>query len=211
MSEKLPAGIEAKVRELAEYLCAHISSPSQYDSCIKFRMECIRPVALEAYAAGGRAGRLKEFRVIKKERPIDPIYWDMHHEKELVEAVHASLSQPSQPPSAAPSLTDRCLAVIAGNRCSGIPTSGQVLCLEHHRMRDAKQDFDIAIVPIEEFRAATAPPVEVPGKEPAEWREPPLCEHCGYAIKIRNPSGYCDHLYYPDMCKICEKRIESEG
>jgi hypothetical protein len=27
--------------------------------------------------------RLEEFLLIKKERPIDPIYWDLHHETEL--------------------------------------------------------------------------------------------------------------------------------
>lgn len=29
------------------------------------------------------------------------------------------------------------------------------------------------------------------------------CPHCGGDIAVRNPSGYCDHLYYPDNCKIC--------
>ena len=24
------------------------------------------------------------------------------------------------------------------------------------------------------------------------------CEHCGGSVKIRNPKGFCDHLYYPD-------------
>ena len=31
-----------------------------------------------------------------------------------------------------------------------------------------------------------------------------ICPHCKMEIAIRNPSGYCDHLYYPDSCKICE-------
>jgi hypothetical protein len=35
-----------------------------------------------------------------------------------------------------------------------------------------------------------------------------LCEHCGYSIKLRNPSGFCDHLYYPDNCDVCVKRIK---
>ena len=41
-----------------------------------------------------------------------------------------------------------------------------------------------------------------------ERRAPPvvLCAHCGMDIGIRNPSGYCDHLYYPEYCKICRKR-----
>lgn len=30
------------------------------------------------------------------------------------------------------------------------------------------------------------------------------CPHCGMDKKIRNPSGYCDHLYYPDSCDICK-------
>ena len=31
------------------------------------------------------------------------------------------------------------------------------------------------------------------------------CPHCNQPIKIRNPSGYCDHLYYPENCKICQE------
>lgn len=30
-----------------------------------------------------------------------------------------------------------------------------------------------------------------------------ICEHCEGDIEIRNPMGYCDHLYYPDCCEIC--------
>lgn len=30
------------------------------------------------------------------------------------------------------------------------------------------------------------------------------CDHCGYDTAIRNPSGYCDHLQYPDYCEICK-------
>lgn len=29
------------------------------------------------------------------------------------------------------------------------------------------------------------------------------CNHCGGDLKIRNPKGYCDHLYYPENCKQC--------
>jgi len=35
------------------------------------------------------------------------------------------------------------------------------------------------------------------------------CKHCGMDIVIRNPSGYCDHLYYPDNCQICQKMTNS--
>lgn len=31
------------------------------------------------------------------------------------------------------------------------------------------------------------------------------CFHCGGNIEIRNPKRYCDHLYYPDSCKICKE------
>ena len=50
-------------------------------------------------------------------------------------------------------LTDQCLAVEHGVRCEIIPTAGEVLCLKHQQMRDEiKADFDIALIPLEEFR-----------------------------------------------------------
>ena len=30
------------------------------------------------------------------------------------------------------------------------------------------------------------------------------CNHCGMAITIRNPSGFCDHLEYPEYCDVCK-------
>jgi len=35
-----------------------------------------------------------------------------------------------------------------------------------------------------------------------------ICEHCGFDTATRNPSGYCDHLYYPDCCDICKERLK---
>jgi len=35
-----------------------------------------------------------------------------------------------------------------------------------------------------------------------------ICIHCGQDVDVRNPSGYCDHLYYPKNCKICQKLIK---
>lgn len=29
------------------------------------------------------------------------------------------------------------------------------------------------------------------------------CKHCGGDIVVRNPSGYCDHLRYPENCWVC--------
>lgn len=31
-----------------------------------------------------------------------------------------------------------------------------------------------------------------------------LCKHCNMDVDVRNPSGYCDHLYYPENCKVCK-------
>ena len=31
------------------------------------------------------------------------------------------------------------------------------------------------------------------------------CPHCKMDIEIRNPSGFCDHLHYPEACEICQK------
>lgn len=30
-----------------------------------------------------------------------------------------------------------------------------------------------------------------------------ICPHCYMSIKIRNQSGYCDHLRYPENCAVC--------
>lgn len=30
-----------------------------------------------------------------------------------------------------------------------------------------------------------------------------LCNHCHTPIAIRNQSGFCDHLRYPESCEIC--------
>lgn len=30
------------------------------------------------------------------------------------------------------------------------------------------------------------------------------CDHCKMDTAIRNPSGFCDHLYYPDCCEVCK-------
>jgi hypothetical protein len=37
----------------------------------------------------------------------------------------------------------------------------------------------------------------------SDW-ESKICSHCGYPIGFRKISDKCDHLYYPDNCKICE-------
>lgn len=43
-------------------------------------------------------------------------------------------------------------------------------------------------------------------KELRTYYEKYICKHCGGDIRIRNPKGYCDHLYYPDNCDICKRR-----
>ena len=41
------------------------------------------------------------------------------------------------------------------------------------------------------------------GEEPSENG---ICKHCGGDIEIRNPAGKCDHLFYPEACKICNNK-----
>lgn len=36
------------------------------------------------------------------------------------------------------------------------------------------------------------------------------CPHCKMDIAIRNPSGFCDHLHYPDYCEECKKITTTE-
>jgi hypothetical protein len=38
----------------------------------------------------------------------------------------------------------------------------------------------------------------------------PICDHCRKPIAIRNPSGFCDHLYYPAQCDICRDHHPTE-
>ena len=33
------------------------------------------------------------------------------------------------------------------------------------------------------------------------------CQHCKMDTAIRNLSGYCDHLYYPEYCKVCNSGV----
>ena len=35
-----------------------------------------------------------------------------------------------------------------------------------------------------------------------------ICKHCGGDIRIRNPKGYCDHLYYPENCEVCKGKVK---
>lgn len=35
------------------------------------------------------------------------------------------------------------------------------------------------------------------------------CAHCKGPIAIRNPKGFCDHLYYPENCETCKKAKEA--
>lgn len=36
-----------------------------------------------------------------------------------------------------------------------------------------------------------------------EYKETEICDHCKMPIAIRNPSGFCDHLHYPENCDVC--------
>lgn len=41
-------------------------------------------------------------------------------------------------------------------------------------------------------------------------RPPILCRHCHMDLAIRNPSGFCDHLYYPENCEICNNESKPQ-
>lgn len=61
----------------------------------------VDPSKMHVYTAADLAqaearGRLKEFLLIKKERPINPIYWDMHEERELRAAIAQPVPQAPQ-------------------------------------------------------------------------------------------------------------------
>jgi hypothetical protein len=40
----------------------------------------------------------------------------------------------------------------------------------------------------------------------AQQEDKRICLHCRGKIAIRNPKGFCDHLFYPDNCRICSAR-----
>jgi hypothetical protein len=54
---------------------------------------------------------------------------------------------------------------------------------------------------IDELKLRDAAP-----KEPALGDIGPgrVCHHCHGPIAVRNPTGICDHLYYPDNCSVCK-------
>jgi hypothetical protein len=37
-----------------------------------------------------------------------------------------------------------------------------------------------------------------------------ICSHCKGDIAIRNPSGFCDHLHYPENCPVCSMNEHAE-
>lgn len=45
-----------------------------------------------------------------------------------------------------------------------------------------------------------------PAADTSETPCPALCKHCGGLIAIRNPTGRCDHLYWPDNLTDDAKR-----
>jgi predicted SprT family Zn-dependent metalloprotease len=47
----------------------------------------------------------------------------------------------------------------------------------------------------------------VPGQAHKDFCKHYICKHCGGDIRIRNPKGFCDHLYYPENCTVCRRTI----
>ena len=62
-------------------LAQRIYTQAEMNAAVADQEERIRQ--LERDVAGAR---LAEFELIKRERPHDPLYWDMHHERELRDA-----------------------------------------------------------------------------------------------------------------------------
>ena len=48
-----------------------------------------------------------------------------------------------------------------------------------------------------------------PESKPNEMLPEHKCPHCEMDKRIRNPSGYCDHLYYPEHCDICKQTFSA--
>lgn len=34
-----------------------------------------------------------------------------------------------------------------------------------------------------------------------------ICGHCHGDIRLRNPTGKCDHLHYPENCEVCKEKM----
>ena len=43
------------------------------------------------------------------------------------------------------------------------------------------------------------------------YNELETCPHCDQSINVRNPTGYCDHLYYPNYCETCKEMYKKEN
>ena len=54
--------------------------------------------------------------------------------------------------------------------------------------------------------------VDYKPRRPRKKKLNPLheCPHCKMDIRIRNPSGFCDHLHYPVNCEICMDFIRKD-
>ena len=50
-----------------------------------------------------------------------------------------------------------------------------------------------------------------PKPEQKEEKEFSQCLHCKGNILERNPSGFCDHLYYPEYCDVCNEKSVKES
>lgn len=48
-------------------------------------------------------------------------------------------------------------------------------------------------------------------KQSDKYNTKNICPHCNMDKRIRNPSGYCDHLYYPESCEACKERENNEN
>lgn len=37
-----------------------------------------------------------------------------------------------------------------------------------------------------------------------------ICLHCKGLVRLTNPSGFCNHVYYPENCQICRRTLDDQ-
>lgn len=88
---------------------------------------------------------------------------------------------------------------------AGRPTDKERLdWLDQHAAFVADPEYTIGPYKIGELRKMADDGIAIDKKR----QNQNICKHCGGDIRIRNPKGNCDHLYYPESCKVCKARTK---
>jgi|SRR3990167_11046796 len=73
-----------------------------------------------------------------------------------------------------------------------------------HKTKLSNGDYVVMVV-LKDFNGNSVLP-----DKPKELEPENVCIHCGGDKQIRNPKGYCDHLYYPDYCDRCKELLNKK-